>query len=244
MKPGEVHVGCSGWFYWHRRNLFYPADIPTHHWFRHYLSVFDTVELNAPFYRWPQPSTVKGWVRQAKTNGDFLYTVKVNQLITHEKRFRGTKKMVHQFYQIADVLGPRMGCFLFQLPPSYHFSRSRLESLLRQLDPRLKNAVEFRHKSWWRTSVTRAFEKAGLIFCSVSGPRLPDDLIQTHPSVYLRFHGTKKWYRHDYLEDELAIWVEKIRKAKPGETWAYFNNDREGFAIKNGLALRKMLSGE
>src|SRR3954462_3714491 len=49
LKP-KVHVGCSGWFYWHWRDQFYPPGTPTSKWFEHYTSQFDTVELNAPFY--------------------------------------------------------------------------------------------------------------------------------------------------------------------------------------------------
>src|SRR4051812_12215338 len=54
-KGGEktqYHVGCSGWFYWHWRDAFYPAGTPGHKWFEYYASRFDTVELNAPFYSW------------------------------------------------------------------------------------------------------------------------------------------------------------------------------------------------
>src|ERR1700710_2844797 len=49
----QVHIGCSGWFYWHWRRGFYPADLPTNRWFEHYSQHFKTVELNAPFYSWP-----------------------------------------------------------------------------------------------------------------------------------------------------------------------------------------------
>ena len=36
---------------------------------------------------------------------------------------------------IADLLGTRMGCFLFQLPPSFHYTPARLKNILGQLDP-------------------------------------------------------------------------------------------------------------
>ena len=55
----EIHVGCSGWFYSHWRGIFYPAqEVTTKNWFAYYANVFRTVELNAPFYRWPKPSGV------------------------------------------------------------------------------------------------------------------------------------------------------------------------------------------
>jgi uncharacterized protein YecE (DUF72 family) len=36
---------------------------------------------------------------------------------------------------IADILGERMGCFLFQLPPSYRYTPARLDGIVSQLDP-------------------------------------------------------------------------------------------------------------
>ena len=44
---------------------------------------------------------------------------KVCELITHIKRFEGTETLVKDFGLIADILGERMGCFLFQLLPGY-----------------------------------------------------------------------------------------------------------------------------
>ena len=238
----SVLVGCSGWFYWHWRGGFYPADLRTEEWFAHYAARFDTVELNAPFYSWPTPAVVATWLRQAGRRR-FVYTVKVSEMVTHVKRFVGTKTLVRDFGHIADLLGPRMGCFLFQLPPSFHYTRARLDRILSQLDPARRNVVEFRHRSWWNDTVFRAFHASGTIFCSCSGPRLPDALIRTTDEVYVRFHGIRHWYRHDYTRAELAVWAERIRASGAQRVWAYFNNDRNELAIKNARMLRRQLRG-
>ena len=236
----QFNVGCSGWFYWHWRGGFYPAALSTRQWFEHYAKHFKTVELNAPFYSWPTTAVVQAWVRQTERR-KFVFTVKASELITHVRRFSRTKTLVRDFGHIADLLGPRMGCILFQLPPSFHYSRARLDRILTQLDPSRRNVVEFRHRSWWRESVFAAFRAAGVIFCSCSGPRLPDDLVKTADDVYIRFHGTKRWYRHDYTRDELMDWTAKTRAASPARVWAYFNNDRDGYAIKNARILLRLL---
>jgi uncharacterized protein YecE (DUF72 family) len=235
-----VNVGCSGWFYWHWRGTFYPSTLPTKDWFTYYRQNFSTVELNAPFYSWPTINTVRSWARGVGTDR-FIYTVKVCELITHVKRFRGTGTLVQDFGYIADLLGPRMGCFLFQLPPSFQYTPSRLKNILAQLEPGRRNVVEFRHPSWWKPSVYAAFKKAGIMFCSCSAPKLPDELIVTTDEVYIRFHGLTKWYRHDYPPDALAIWVERIQSSGCKRVWAYFNNDREGYAIPNAKELTKQL---
>lgn len=237
----SAYVGCSGWFYWKWRGKFYSQEIPTGDWFSHYANQFDTVEINASFYSWPTVANVKSWLRQPGER-NFVYTVKVCELITHIKRFEGTETLVKDFGLIADILGERMGCFLFQLPPSYRFTEARLSAILGQLDPARRNVVEFRHASWWNETVYAAFREAGTIFCSCSGPRLPDVLVRTADEVYLRLHGPDRWYRHDYSESELMEWVDKIRESGAKRAWVYFNNDYEGFAPKNALAMRRLLA--
>jgi uncharacterized protein YecE (DUF72 family) len=237
---GCLYVGCSGWFYWKWRGLFYPDGMPTGEWFNHYAAEFDTVEINASFYSWPTIANVKAWQRQA-AGRKFTYTVKVSELITHIKKFRGTKTLVKDFGIIADLLGERMGCFLFQLPPSYHFSRPRLKSILSQLDPARRNVVEFRHKSWWNETVYKAFGEAGVIFCSCSGPRLPDKLVKTADEVCVRMHGPERWYRHDYSSDELRTWADRIKASGAKRAWIYFNNDNDAFAIGNANTMRRLL---
>ncbi|WP_457580167.1 DUF72 domain-containing protein [Ensifer canadensis] len=234
-----VHIGCSGWYYWHWKGQFYPADVPSNQWFPIYAQQFNTVELNAPFYSWPTIAAVRTWLRQAEPG--FVYTVKVCELITHVKRFEGTSGLIRDFGYIADLLGPQMGCFLFQLPPSVRYSCEMMRTILDQLDPRHRNVVEFRHKSWWNEEVFGAFRKSGTIFCSCSGPRLPDELVKTADDIYVRFHGLNRWYRHDYSDAELGIWAERIRQIGARTVWAYFNNDRDGHAIKNAKRLSVLL---
>jgi uncharacterized protein YecE (DUF72 family) len=240
-NPPPVNIGCSGWFYWHLKGSFYPTQMPTKEWFAHYADHFSTVELNAPFYSWPTLRTVDTWKKQAEGR-NMIYTVKASELITHIKKFEGTETLVRDFGHIADLLGPRMGCFLFQLPPSYHYSKDRLHAILSQLDPARRNVVEFRHASWWTDEVYAAFKDAGAIFCSCSGPKLPDVLVKTAGDIYVRFHGVTRWYRHDYSHDELAVWADRIRKANPERLWVYFNNDFDGYAIKNARMLADILS--
>jgi uncharacterized protein YecE (DUF72 family) len=241
VKGPSFHVGCSGWFYWHWKGVFYPEELPTKSWFSHYAAHFQTVELNAPFYSWPTVETVQNWLKQVRST-DFVYTVKVCELITHVKRMSRTRALVADFGFIADLLGKRMGCFLFQLPPSYHYSAARLKTLLGQLEHSRRNVVEFRHKSWWNERVYDAFRKTGTIFCSCSGPRLPAELVRTSEEVYIRFHGLTKWYRHDYTDEELQSWVNRIKESGCKQVWAYFNNDRDGHAIRNAREFARRLT--
>jgi uncharacterized protein YecE (DUF72 family) len=61
--------------------------------------------------------------------------------------------------------------------------------------------------------------------------------------VYVRFHGVERWYRHDYTGEELAAWAGRIRASGASRVWAYFNNDRVGYAVKNARKLLRLLRG-
>jgi uncharacterized protein YecE (DUF72 family) len=66
--------------------------------------------------------------------------------------------------------------------------------------------------------------------------------VKTADKIYLRFHGVTRWYRHDYSVAELSSWAEKIKASGARRVWAYFNNDRNCYAIKNARTLRRMLT--
>ena len=62
--------------------------------------------------------------------------------------------------------------------------------------------------------------------------------------TYLRLHGGEVLYGSNYSDKELKQWAEKIQDwRKKGKTvFVYFNNDAYGFAVKNGLTLKKSVS--
>lgn len=235
-----INVGCSGWFYWHWQGAFYPESLPTKEWFSYYSKHFKTVELNAPFYSWPTIANVTTWQRQAGRK-KFIYTIKVCELITHIKKLTGTKTLINDFSYIADLLQPRMGCLLYQLPPAFHYTPARLRQIVTQLNSKRRNVVEFRHPSWWNKAVYAALSQADIIFCSCSAPRLPDELITTTDEVYIRFHGKKKWYWYNYKDEELEVWAERFNQSGAKRIWAYFNNDHNAYAINNAKTFLKML---
>jgi len=232
MKP--CRVGTSGYFYRGWKGVFYPEDLPLARYFDYYQGFFDTVELNASFYRFPTPGAVRRWYREAKAG--FLYAVKVHREITHLKKFADSAR-VRDFYEVVAGLGEKLGPVLFQLPPSFRYGPENLERLLSALDGDFKNAVEFRHPSWWREEVYRALEEAGVAFVSVSAPGLPGDYVET-AFAYLRFHGRTAWYRYDYPEEELVGWA---KAARGKEVYAYFNNTDGGHAPGNALRFRELL---
>lgn len=240
-------IGTSGYVYWHWKGLFYPKDLPTYKWFDFYARHFNTVEINASFYRWPKESTIKGWKNRAKKlekeGKEFIFTLKANQMITHIKKLSNVKKIVKDFYKVVSLLEPYLGCILFQLPPSLKFdekNEKKLREFLKCLNKRYRNVIEFRHASWWNEKTYELMED-NAIFCITSAPKLPEDFVKTHDVIYLRFHGKKIWYGSNYSEKELREWSEKIKKSKAKEVYCYFNNDFNAFAVENAIKLKQLL---
>src|SRR4029077_12733817 len=61
--------------------------------------------------------------------------------------------------------------------------------------------------------------------------------------TFIRFHHGARGRRGNYSEAELAEWAARIDALRgEAEVFAYFNNDWEGFAVRNAIALRRMLS--
>ena len=74
------HIGTSGWNYDHWKGTFYPEDWPKKRWLEYYITCFDTVELNATFYRLPKEKTFSNW--NERTPGHFQWAVKASRYIT------------------------------------------------------------------------------------------------------------------------------------------------------------------
>src|SRR6478735_5270098 len=77
-----VRIGTSGWSYPHWRGALY-ASAPQARWLEIYQREFDTVELNASFYRWPPPARFAAW--RDKLPEGFEMTVKAPRGLTQAR---------------------------------------------------------------------------------------------------------------------------------------------------------------
>ena len=235
----EFYLGCSGYYYNHWTGLFYPETLPKTKWLQYYSQHFSTVEINNTFYRFPTEQLLQGWY--SKTPANFKFTLKANRSITHTRKFHNTEDQTKRFYQLANNLKEKLSCILFQLPPFVHKNLELLETIASQMDPNVTNVLEFRHESWWSRDVYALMEKKGLVFCAVSASDLPEELVVTADSIYVRFHGKNGWYHHFYPDFELKAWAEKILETNAKQVFCYFNNDVNANAVKNCQTLKTLL---
>jgi uncharacterized protein YecE (DUF72 family) len=236
-------IGCSGWNYasW-RHGVFYPERCPARLWLEYYARHFDTVEVNATFYRLPTVKAVQGWVDQ--TPDDFVFTVKMSRYVTHVKRLRELEPSMELFYSRIEPLArsPKLGPVLWQLPPTFQRDDARLAEALGHL-PAGRHAFEFRHPSWFAPEVMELLRAHGVAL--VIGDRPEVHSFQTEELTadwtFVRFHWGSRGRRGNYSESELRDWARRIRSWPVEEAFVYFNNDWEGFAPRNALRFRELL---
>ena len=236
-------IGCSGFFYKHWREKFYPPGLPQKRWFEYYCEHFNTVELNVTFYRYPKLEALEGW--HARSPEHFRFTVKAPRLVTHYKKFHGAKREANDFYLLASRgLREKLGCVLFQLPPNLVYSDENLKNIVETLDASFVNVLEFRHESWWNEKVFEVLKREGITFCGISYPALPDDVMRSVPVLYHRFHGVPDLYASRYSKKALEEVKAKISSFRGvTDAYVYFNNDIYAEAIRNARELIEMASG-
>jgi len=239
-----IRIGCSGWNYRHWRGDFYPEGVPVKRWFAHYAQAFDTVEINASFYRRPTAETFAKWRDQAPEG--FCYAVKAPRFITHMRKLKECEESVAEFLARARHLRPALGPILYQLPPNWRFDRERLESFLALLPRDLTHVFEFREPSWLADEVLAILDAAGVGFCAHDFPGLATQRAATGTTAYVRFHGTSGKYWGRYSEEALRDWADWMRgqEAEGRAVWAYFNNDVHAHAIADATALKVQLGRE
>ena len=238
-----ARIGTSGWSYDHWENVLYPPGMPSRDRLAAYVSRFDTVELNASFYRWPRDTTFAGWRRRLPAG--FALSVKAPRGLTHAKKLYAPEVWIERIARCWHELGDRRAVLLVQLPPNLERDDSRLEYFLAALPDWIRVAVELRHPSWNDDAVFALLERHGAAYCVMSGAGLPCILRATAPFVYLRLHGPDhdSLYGGSYSDQDLAWWAERIREweASAHEVYVYFNNDGGGNAVRNAETLRRML---
>jgi uncharacterized protein YecE (DUF72 family) len=237
-----IRVGCSGWNYKSWKDEFYEGR-PARLWLEHYARHFDTVEVNNTFYRLPLRSSVARWVEE--TPPGFLFSVKASRYLTHIKRLTDLTGGVRRFYERIEPLveSGKLGPVLWQLPANFRRDDERLASALEHL-PQGRHCFEFRHESWFVDEVYALLRRRGVALVIGDNPKRP---FQTHELTtdwtFIRFHYGHRGRGGNYSERELEEWKRRIAAWRAQvDVYAYFNNDWEGYAVKNALWLRSRLS--
>ncbi len=237
----KYYIGTSGYIYDSWWGIFYPEDLPNSKALDYYAKYFNSVEINATFYRFFKDSAFEGWKKKAPKG--FVYTLKMPRLITHIKKLSGIEASLQRFLQQVKILGDCLGSILVQLPPHLKKDIPRLRDFIRLLPDEILFAFEFRNSSWFSDDVYTCLDDAGMGFVSFHHPHMETPKKATGKLLYLRFHGSAGLYYGRYTCEELRQWTtwakkyEKRRKA----VFVYFNNDVGGDAIFDALEMQSLL---
>ncbi len=239
----KVYIGCSGFHYKDWSEKFYPGKLPKKEWLSYYSQHFNTVEINNTFYKMPEEKDFKNWMD--KTPSNFKFTIKANRYFTHQKKLIVDDDFRERFFSFGETLKAldnKLGCVLWQLPGNLHKNEPKLVEFLKLLDARTHHVVEFRHESWFNDAIYERLSENKISYCMLSAPdNLPEDVVSTSKTAYLRFHGKSSWYNYHYSEDEIKSWFLRLKGLKAVDRlYIYFNNDHNAWAVENAKMLASL----
>jgi uncharacterized protein YecE (DUF72 family) len=243
---GTSSFTAAGW-----EGSFYPKGMRSADYLAFYSERFHTVEVDATFYACPAPSTVRRWA--SRTPEGFVFSLKVPQVITHQKVLLDCQADLTEFLGTVDILGKKLGPIVFQFP---FFDRSafrdrhefldRFIPLLNKLPRTYKFAMEIRNRTWLDAELASLLREHRIALVLQDRSRMPSpselnfDPITTH-WTYIRWLGNRKdieertttWDKTVMdRTTELRSWVdycEQIRK-RGVLIYAYANNHFGGHA--------------
>ena len=243
-----LRVGTSGWSYKDWVGNFYPPKTPPGKWLEHYVTQFNTVEVDSTFYAIPPRQRVENWKKLAPDGFDLA--VKVPQVITHEKSLRDCEEEMKEFLDVMSVLDEHLGPVLFQFP--YGFKPERLDDLLDFLDRlplrQFRFVVEIRNRSWFKTKLLEELSAREVAVCNVDHPWMPRRTDVTGAFAYVRFLGDQeKITEYDHVQidrsGDLQSWAESAEEwiLRRVPIYAFFNNHFSGHAPTDARLFSEIL---
>lgn len=237
----KLYIGTSGWSYNHWKGMFYPAKIDGDKMLGFYAGDFNTVEINATFYRLPSKNILSQWYHSVPD--DFTFSVKASRYITHQKKLNDPQLSIKKFFNLIPILDDKLGPVLFQLPPKWHKNTNRLADFIAALPDDYRYVFEFRDPGWFADDVIDLLNRYNIAFCiyDLQGNETP--LHATADFIYIRLHGPGTKYHGSYSKKLLEKWADRFQKWMEDdlEIYCYFNNDYRGHAPRNAALLVKMM---
>ncbi|MCP2044009.1 DUF72 domain-containing protein [Pontibacter sp. HSC-36F09] len=241
----KLYIGTSGWSYrW--REVLYPPELKSADFLSHYATRFNCTEINSSFYHFTMAKTIEKWL--AQTPPHFKFAPKLNQEITHRRKFQDIEEPLQKFMSRYLLIGEQLGPVLVQIAGSFRFDKGIAGDFyrtLRELYPNQTFALEARHVSWFTEEsfeLMREFNITTVI--ANAGKRFPGTEVTTTDLVYLRLHGDEKMYASSYSDEKLERYAYMVKDwLEDGrEVWVFFNNTILGNAVLNADRLREFVT--
>ena len=227
----RIAVGTSGFAYKEWKGSFYPADLPADGMLRFYGERFRAVEINNTFYRMPTEKVLLAWAGDVPDG--FTFVLKASQRITHRKRLRDAGEELAFFLRTANVLGPKLGPTLFQLPPNLKKDLPRLADFLALVPRTWRAAFEFRHASWFEDDVYAALRShdAALCIADVDPAEGEQEALEV-PFVSTADWGYLRLRRASYTKADLTAWAGRVGAQQWRDAFVFFKHEEAGAGPK------------
>jgi uncharacterized protein YecE (DUF72 family) len=259
----RLHLGTSSFSHESWVGSFYPAGTKPGDFLTVYAQRFDTVEIDATFYRIPSKAQARSWA--AKVPDGFRIALKVPQVVTHEKLLVGCEEEMKAFLGACDEMGDRLGPILFQFQYFRRDAFASVDAFLKRLEPFLDTlppgrpyALEVRNRTWVTPAFLDLLRRHRIAYALIDHPWMPpaDELVGkldvvTADFSYVRWLGDRKgieaqtdsWDR--LIVDrtaEMERWVPTLATLLDGdiELFGYFNNHYAGHAPGSIELLRRV----
>jgi uncharacterized protein YecE (DUF72 family) len=216
MKPARptAFVGCAKWGRKDWVGNFYPPGTKEADFLRLYGQHFNSIELNATFYKIPSVKQTQEWRSQVGSN--FLFVPKISNSISHIHRLKNVEERLGWFLKGISGFGETLGPVFLMLHPNMGpKSFSTLEAFIQQIPKEIKLFVELRHEGWYATTegtedVFSMLERNGVgaVITDVAGRRDCAHMRLTTPQAFIRFVGNDL-HPTDYKR--IDAWIQRIR---------------------------------
>ena len=234
-----ARVGISGWRYPPWRGVFYPKGLPQRRELEYASRRLATIELNGTFYSLQRPEYFANW--RDETPAGFIFAVKGPKFITHVLKLRDARRPLANFFASGVLaLGPKLGPFLWQLPPGTAFDAELLEQFLSELPSSTRAAAalasehdsHLRAEAWLTTDAERPIRHAvevrnhtfrapeffttlrrhnvAAVIADTAG-KWPQFTELTADFAYARLHGDTVLYQSGYDDEALDRWAGTVR---------------------------------
>ncbi|WP_166966547.1 DUF72 domain-containing protein [Yeosuana marina] len=209
----EIYVGCAKW---NKADLkgFYPRG--TKDELVYYASQFNSVELNATFYRIFPAEQFATWYD--KTPKGFKFFPKLNQEISHWKRLQGTKEVVEHYLYNASNLKEKLGTVFLQMHNNFSPKDfNKVVDFVENWPKDIPLAVEFRHTDWYNTKeiaedLYELLESNNIsnVIVDTAGRRDLMHMRLTNATAFVRYVGANHASDYNRLDD----WISRIKDWK------------------------------
>lgn len=215
-KPANasVYVGCAKWGRKDWIGSIYPKGTKEEDFLSLYGKNFNSIELNATFYKLPSFKQAQAW--SSKVGKDFLFCPKISNSISHIHRLKNTEERMGYFLKGIAGFGENLGpVFLMLHPGMGPKSLDTIDTFLQGIPKETKVFVEMRHPEWYEStevfeSVSNMLEKNGVgsVITDVAGRRDCVHMRLTTNEAFVRFVGNDL-HPTDYTR--VDAWIQRIK---------------------------------